>query len=207
MDEVRKPGTRGLARGMGLAASLAVGIAALPAAALAQAGPINIELSEFAIKASATSASAGTVNFASKNVGANNHELVVVRSSAAPGALPLNANNGVDEAQVQIVKRMDRLASGASGSLAADLTPGSYILLCNVGTHYQRGMNIAFTVSGSAASTGGTAAQAAPGAPKSGTGGYLEGDSSLTQLALGALALASGAAVLGTTLRTRRHER
>ena len=199
------------ARVAGLAAAVVLGAAALPAAVFAQAGPINIELSEFAIKASATSASAGTVNFASKNVGANNHELVIVRSSAASGSLPLNANNAVDEAQVQIVRRMDRLASGTAGSLSADLTPGSYILLCNIGTHYQRGMNIAFTVSGAAAgtaapSTGGAAAQAAPAAPKSGTGGYLEGGSSLAQLALGGLALVSGAAVLGATLGRRRSE-
>ncbi len=208
MHEGQRGRTRGaIARALGLAAAVGLGALALPAAVFAQAAPINVELSEFAIKAGATSAAAGTVNFAAKNVGANNHEIVIVRSSAAPGSLPLNASNGVDEAQVQVVKRMDRIAGGASGTLSADLTAGSYILLCNVGTHYQRGMNIAFTVTGGAAapSTGG-AAQAAPAAPKSGTGGYLDGGNGLAQLALGGLAVVSGAAALGAGLRGRRRE-
>lgn len=187
-----------------------VGAAALPLAVFAQAAPISIELSEFAIKAGTTSAPAGTVNFAAKNVGANNHELVIVRSSAAPGSLALNAANGVDEAQVQIVRRMDRIAGGASGTLSADLTAGTYILLCNVGTHYQRGMNIAFTVTGGGAAAPAQAAPAtgaAPAAPKSGTGGYLDGGSAMTQWALGGLALVAGAVALGSAgLRRRRIE-
>lgn len=203
-----------------LGAAFGIGAAALPFAVFAQTAAINIDLAEFTLKASAVSAPAGTVNFSAKNGGANNHELVIVRSNAAPGSLALNAANGVDEAQIQIVKRMDRIAGGASGTLSADLTAGTYILLCNVGTHYSRGMNIAFTVTGATGSatappkaaapaqaapaTG--AAQAAPAAPKAGTGGYLDGGSATMQWALGGLALVAGAVALSAGLRRRRAE-
>lgn len=187
-----------------LALVTGLGVAALPLVAFAQASTFSVELAEFSIKASPSNVPAGTVNFAVKNAGANNHELVVVRSSAAPGSLPLNATNSLDEAQVQVVKRMDRLASGASGSLGVDLTPGSYILLCNIGTHYQRGMNLAFTVTAAGGATGGTAAQVAP--PKSGSGGYLDGGRDMTLWALGALAVVAAGVALAAGVTTRRRE-
>lgn len=198
---------RTAARGAALVAAFVFGAAALPAAAYAQAGAINIEFSEFAIKASATSAPAGTVNFSAKNAGANQHELVIVRSNAAPGSLALNATNGVDEAQITIVRRMDRVPSGGNGSLSADLTPGSYILLCNVGQHYSRGMNIAFTVpaAGGTAPAQAAPAQGAPAAPKAGTGTGLEGRSMAPWL-FGSLAVLSALVAAGTGFVPRRRE-
>ncbi|MFN8638020.1 MAG: hypothetical protein U0360_00830 [Dehalococcoidia bacterium] len=189
-----------LVPGLALVAAFTFGAAALPTAAYAQAGAINIELSEFSIKASATSAPAGTVNFSAKNGGANQHELVVVRSTAAPGSLALNANNGVDEAQITIVKRMDRVASGGTGSLSVDLSPGSYILLCNVGQHYSRGMNIAFTVPAAGGATGAAPAQAAPAAPKAGTGDAAPRQSSAPWV-FGGLAVLSALVAIGSSRR------
>jgi uncharacterized cupredoxin-like copper-binding protein len=200
VETIRMNITRGaVGRLLGLTAALVLGVATVPLAAYAQAGAITVDLAEFSIKASPATAPAGTVNFAAKNGGANNHEIVVVRSSAAPGALALNATNAVDEAQIQIVGRMPRVAGGASGTLAVDLTPGAYILLCNIGTHYQRGMAMAFTVTGAAAAPGAVAA------PKAGTGGYLA-DNAASMWVLGALAVVAGTIALGARLTARREQ-
>ena len=50
----------------------------------------------------------------------------------------------VDEAQVNVVDRLAPLAAGASGELTLDMTPGKYLLICNLTdsgeSHYQAGM-------------------------------------------------------------------
>lgn len=75
------------------------------------------------------------------------HELIIIKSDLAPGALPLGADGRVDESQVEIVSRTPVLTAGAlSATLTEVLKKGNYLLICNVGTHYTRGMYTGFQV-------------------------------------------------------------
>ena len=104
-----------------------------------------VELSEFAVAVDPASAASGTITFNVANAGGVIHNLRVIRSDAAPDALPVEAGQ-VAEGQVDVVGRIEDFAGGSSESITLDLTPGSYLLICNVAGHYQLGMTTAFTV-------------------------------------------------------------
>ena len=58
---------------------------------------------------------------------------------------PAKVSGGiVDEST--FVASGDHLAAGASGSVTADLKPGTYELICHVPGHYMAGQHIPFTV-------------------------------------------------------------
>src|SRR5262249_50031596 len=83
---------------------------------------------------------AGDVVLKVHNRGPDHHELIVVRS--ADGRLPLRADGGtVDEGALQHVEA-GALEPGAPGvrDLQVHLTPGKYVLLCNMSGHYLGGM-------------------------------------------------------------------
>ena len=106
---------------------------------------VAVELSEFAIAVDPTGAASGTISFSVANAGGVFHNLRVIRSDAAPDALPVEAGQ-VPEGQVGVVGRIEEFAGGGSESITLDLGPGSYLLICNVAGHYQLGMTTAFTV-------------------------------------------------------------
>jgi len=109
------------------------------------AAEVAVSLGEWFVQADPDSAAAGALGFNTKNDGAVAHELVVVKSDLAPDALP-QAAGLVDEGQVEVIGRLDQIAGGASGVLAADLQPGKYVLICNIPGHYGLGMHTGFTV-------------------------------------------------------------
>ena len=106
---------------------------------------VAVELSEFAIAVDPAAAARGTISFSVANAGGVFHNLRVIRSDAAPDALPVEAGQ-VAEGQVDVVGRIEEFAGGSSESITLDLAPGSYLLICNVAGHYQLGMTTAFTV-------------------------------------------------------------
>ena len=97
---------------------------------------------EPAVSAAATSSS---ITFRVANDGAIPHEFAVVRSNLAADALPQGAGV-VDESQVEVVGRVDQWPGGETRDATFTLTPGGYILICNLPGHYQLGMTAAFTV-------------------------------------------------------------
>ena len=112
----------------------------------------GIGLREFAVQPRRTSARPGTVTFNVQNNGEISHEFVVVRTDLPHAQLPrLDNNEGVDESQVEIVGRIDRLDRGETASLTLDLESANYVLICNFYTdstsHYLRGMYDRFVIS------------------------------------------------------------
>jgi hypothetical protein len=118
---------------------------------------VSVTLSEFAITLSRRTVPAGTVAFVARNAGAEPHEFVIVRAASA-AALPTDDDGAVVE---------DRLAAGAEiGEVEAfpsdsschgtfDLTPGRYVMFCNLvdehghggsGSHFAQGMHTTFEV-------------------------------------------------------------
>ncbi len=96
--------------------------------------------------ASPASTRAGAVTFDVSNTGALPHELVVVQSDLAPGGLPQQNQKAVDETAVKVLARLAEFDGGKRGTLTANLAPGTYVLLCNVPSHYETGMFLGFSV-------------------------------------------------------------
>ncbi len=108
-------------------------------------GGIQVELAEFKVTVSPETAPPGPTTFDVINAGAIIHNLRVIKSDLAPDALPVT-NNMVDESQVDVVASSDSdLDAGTSVTVDAPLDPGSYVLICNIPTHYDAGMHAAFT--------------------------------------------------------------
>jgi mono/diheme cytochrome c family protein/uncharacterized cupredoxin-like copper-binding protein len=108
---------------------------------------VNVTLKEFTVTPDSSSVSAGAVEFHVTNGGAAPHNFRIIKTDLAPDKLPV-ANSQVDETQVNVVARSSGnfIAVGASDVVSANLTPGNYVLICNVPTHYQSRMHVAFTV-------------------------------------------------------------
>ena len=112
-------------------------------------GAVDVTLREYTVSLSRATAAAGSVAFAASNEGTIEHELVVVRTSLDVASLPVKADGGVDEegAGIEIVDEIPEFVSGTTESKTLTLSAGTYVLFCNIGDHYKRGMRTAFTVS------------------------------------------------------------
>lgn len=92
--------------------------------------------------------SSGKVTIKVTNAGAIKHELVILQTDTAPTDLPKAARKDeADEAKAGTTAReFGSLAPGASNSADFDLSPGHYVLICNIAGHYSKGMAAEFTV-------------------------------------------------------------
>lgn len=105
----------------------------------------TVKLHDFGIELDRTEFDAGGVTFQLENEGPSVHEFVIIRSDADPGSFAL-VENEVDEATLDAVDEVEDVAVGATPSLAVDLAPGSYVVICNITGHYAAGMHAGFTV-------------------------------------------------------------
>ena len=111
---------------------------------------LTVDLAEWSVKASATSVKAGTVKVTAVNKGVIPHEMHIIKTDLAADALKLKTGEPVvDEATSGTLSGMiheDQLAAGKTASMDFNLTPGKYVLICNVPTHYQQGMRTVLNV-------------------------------------------------------------
>ncbi|MBV8386310.1 MAG: copper-binding protein [Acidimicrobiia bacterium] len=112
-------------------------------------GTVTVTEHEYSIKLSSTTLKAGPVHFSVKNQGGMPHELVLFKTTLKANALP--QKNGVVDEQGSGVEKispeLDNINAGDTKTLDVQLTPGSYVAICNIAGHYQLGMHTAFTVS------------------------------------------------------------
>ena len=87
----------------------------------------------------------GDITFAIANQGPSVHEFVIIKSDSEPGQLPVE-NGLVPEDQVDVVDEAEDIAPGTNATLTVNLDTGSYILVCNLPSHYEQGMHAAFIV-------------------------------------------------------------
>ena len=119
----------------------------------AEATQVDVRLQEWAIAPAQASVAAGQVYFLVENTGPDHpHEFVIIRTDLGPLDLPFE-DNGVPEDQVEVVNEIEEFAPDSSASITADLTAGTYLLICNIteedeeiGSHYKKGMVAPFTV-------------------------------------------------------------
>ena len=84
------------------------------------------------------------------------HEFVIIRTDLDITALPTDEDGAVDEDGdgIEVVDEIEEIPVGDSRSVTADLSAGSYALICNVTetedgeveSHYANGMRTSFTV-------------------------------------------------------------
>ena len=123
---------------------------------------VKVDLQEFTIGATPLQVKAGKVHFNVKNLGSIGHEVVVARA-ASVAALPLVTTAGeraigaVDEEAVpaaDTVGEVGEMKAGGHAQQSFELTPGTYILYCNIDTkaksgvvnHFHAGMSATLTV-------------------------------------------------------------
>ncbi len=100
--------------------------------------------------ATAFTANAGEITFEVHNEGRGSHNLVIIRTDLVADALPFtNVNNSfVDEeaAGEKIGEIEEFRGQGGMEVGSFTLTPGRYVLICNLFRHYQSGMFAELTV-------------------------------------------------------------
>ena len=113
--------------------ALACGVIALPTVAGAQEGDcpvVKAKLLEYKIKLSKKSVTGDCVTFKIVNRGVEDHELIVTKAKSADD---LAQKKGVvDEDEVDIVDETGDISSRKKKTLTVDVTPGKYVLFCNV---------------------------------------------------------------------------
>jgi uncharacterized cupredoxin-like copper-binding protein len=101
-----------------------------------------------AVRINQPSVKAGTIHFDVTNGSQGMlHELVVVPVDNPQATLPYDHSKAqVAEDQVKVLGDTGELQPSASQTLDLALTPGSYLLICNVPGHYAAGMVAVLTV-------------------------------------------------------------
>ncbi len=127
-------------------------------------------LSEFTVIPPSNTLHSGPVTLTAKNVGGEEHELVIVRA-ASVNALPRKSDDSVDEDKIAAsakVGEIEAVAARSNKTKVFDLKAGDYVAFCNVvdsmmgsgagmqgsgmgsgmgHVHFHEGMHVAFTVS------------------------------------------------------------
>lgn len=138
-------------------------VAKIEAAGVPLGHTVKVTLEEFTITPHPAVVKAGAVTFEVDNVGSITHEMVLVRA-ASPAVLPKVTKAGeraVGDVNEEAISKADTI--GETGDVPArthttktfDLTPGTYVLFCNIDTkssgspvlnHFQHGMSATITV-------------------------------------------------------------
>ncbi len=105
-------------------------------------GPVAVKLKEFKVLPSPKSVKAGKFVFTVSNVGKVEHELIVVKTTKAPGSL---AGSGSEASEKGALGEIE-LKPGKTGKLTLALKPGKYALICNLPGHYKAGQFVGFVV-------------------------------------------------------------
>jgi uncharacterized cupredoxin-like copper-binding protein len=111
--------------------------------------PVNVRLEDFKVQPDAAVVPAGTVRLRILNHGPTSHEFIVVRTDRAPDRLPLQSDGltvNEDAPGIDLLDEVDGLDIDDRQTLVLRLTPGNYVLYCNLEGHYLGGMHASLAV-------------------------------------------------------------
>ena len=122
--------------------------AAQPAAG---AGGLTIGMKDYAFSPADPTANAGTVRISTPNQGQVSHEMVLLKTNQPAGSLPTLKNGEVDEEGLEAngvdsPGEIEDVGAGQTKSGTFKLTPGRYVMICNLPGHYRQGMYGTLTV-------------------------------------------------------------
>jgi uncharacterized cupredoxin-like copper-binding protein len=108
---------------------------------------VTVSLVEFAVQPNPASAPSGTVTFNAQNNGTIPHNFFVIKTDLSDDALPVNQSTyTVDTSQLYVVAQTPNIRTEDTRPVTLDLSPGHYVLICNIVDHYQIGMHVSFNV-------------------------------------------------------------
>ena len=115
-------------------------VASAGAAAVdASSGRATVTATDFTFSAAAIDARAGKLRLTLHNAGKVEHEFVLLKTTASPGALRVSGSGRVSEAAS--VGEVSEIEPGVTKSTTFDLKPGRYVYVCNIPGHYASGMS------------------------------------------------------------------
>ena len=144
-----------MARSKGFLGSMGLVLALMALSACSSPPPIPsgakmpVTLLDYRISSPATSVPAGIVSFEVHNRGPSTHEIVVFETDRLADQMPLGEDGlTVDEDSplLRDVGEFSQVDIGRTESLVLRLSPGRYVLLCNLEGHYLGGMYMAIMV-------------------------------------------------------------
>ena len=106
-------------------------------------GAINGTEKEWEIAIDSDLHEAGTVAFHLTNAGTIAHEFLVVRTDQSATDLVSSVDpttNRIDEALLDVIDEQPEYEPGVPGAVTVSLTPGHYVVMCNIEGHYKAGM-------------------------------------------------------------------
>jgi len=110
-------------------------------------GGVAATLADYSISLDPSSVAAGSVSFDITNDGPQTHEFVVFKTDLAPDALPVSDGLVEEESpDLELIGEVEDIAAGATATLEENLDAGSYVVICNIVTHYELGMRTELTV-------------------------------------------------------------
>lgn len=105
---------------------------------------VTVQTREMAIEVSKKSLSAGETEFLVKNVGKVPHEVIFFKTDLPLDQLPTESNGKLKEDDQRLKKlkevEPEELTNGKVTTVKLKLTPGRYVLVCNIGGHFRAGM-------------------------------------------------------------------
>ena len=139
---------RAISRHASHAVSLALLVAACTSATSTPSGRhVDVTIKDFDIEPAAGTILAGKVTLDVWNEGPTTHEFVVVRTELPADSLPIASDGlSVDEDHVMVLDELDEVEDGTFEALTVSLTPGRYVMFCNLDGHYLGGMHAAVEV-------------------------------------------------------------
>ena len=109
---------------------------------------IRVNEDEWSLKPDAVTTAVGAVVFKVVNMGKDEHELVVLRTSLSPNELKMQVDQDKvdEEASGERVGEIEDVGPGETKTATFELTAGRYVLLCNIPGHFTSGMVAALEV-------------------------------------------------------------
>jgi len=128
-----------------MAAALLVAACANAAAEAPTGSQVVAQLSDYKITVDVPSVKAGKIKIGVRNLGAMEHSFQVLKTDLPPDKLPVDGASAKAKEDGK-VGEIASIAAGKSAAVTLDLTPGKYVFICNIASHYQLGMHTGFTV-------------------------------------------------------------
>lgn len=130
--------------------AVAFGLAGCSSARPAASGArVVVVEHDYGITLSPSSVRAGLVTLHVENNGPSTHELLIDKSVLEPEALPLRVNTvQIEEGSPALTKvaSLVEIRLNSTHDMTIRLTPGHYVLFCNLEGHYLGGMHVSLQV-------------------------------------------------------------